>query len=120
MPTMPLEVANSMKDFSSSAYSGFSTKHTFDDRAVGVVGDSGLENLRRVDSLIEEGCLVEVHLFKHLDTAELLVVTEGLESRENREDRGGVEHRPLVDMGLVVEHRRDGTAGDPALPRRGR
>ena len=77
------------------------------DRTV-FLGSRTDEHLGVVESAVEESCLVAVHLFDSFDTAEILEPLESAVHDVHGEYRRRVEHVLVVDVGLEVEHRRDG------------
>ena len=76
------------------------------DRTVFLGGGADEERVA-VDLVVEHLCLLDVHPVHHRKAADTLEPLQGLGHHEDREHRRGVEHRFTVDMGLVVEHRRE-------------
>ena len=66
------------------------------------------EHLGVVESAVKESGLGTVDLFDSFDTAEVLEPLESTVHHINGENRRRVEHVLVVDVGLEVEHRRDG------------
>ena len=82
------------------------------DRTVFLRGGADEERVA-VDLVVEQLGFLDVHLVHHFQAAQALEPFQRFGHHEDREHRRGVEHRTAVDMGLVVEHRRE-VAGDLA------
>ena len=67
------------------------------------------EQLVAVDLVIQHGCLLLVLLLKHLNAALLLIPLQGLQRREDRQYGRRVEHRILLDVCAIVQHRGERT-----------
>ena len=72
------------------------------------LGSGTDEHLGVVEGAVEEGCLGTVHLFDSFDTAEFLEPLERAVHDVHGENRRRIEHVLRIDVGLEVEHGRDG------------
>ena len=66
------------------------------------------EHLGVVECAVEESCLAAVHLFDSVHATKILEPLEGAVHHVHGKDRRSVEHVGSVDVGLEVEHGRDG------------